>query len=253
MISQNYTEHNARTIDQWVRDGWEWGKEIDHETWEKAKQGNWSVLLTPTKPVPKEWFCTMQGAKILGLASGGGQQMPIFTALGAECTVLDYSKEQLKKEEIVAAREGYEIQMVQADMTKPLPFDDGSFDLIFHPVSNCYVKDVKPIWKECFRVLKKGGILLAGFDNGFNYLFTGDDETTIYYSLPFDPLQNQEQYEDCVKHDDGFQFSHTIEEQIGGQLEAGFILKGIYQDTNGTGFLHEKNVPTFYATKAIKP
>ena len=43
MISQNYTEHNARTIDQWVRDGWEWGKEIDHETWEKAKQGNWSV------------------------------------------------------------------------------------------------------------------------------------------------------------------------------------------------------------------
>ena len=46
----------------------------------------------------------MRGAKILGLASGGGQQMPIFTALGAECTVLDYSKEQLKKEEIVAAR-----------------------------------------------------------------------------------------------------------------------------------------------------
>lgn len=155
MISQNYTEHNAHTIDQWVRDGWEWGKEIDHETWEKAKQGNWSVLLTPTKPVPKEWFCTMQGAKILGLASGGGQQMPIFTALGAECTVLDYSKEQLKKEEMVAAREGYEIQLVQADMTKPLPFDDGSFDLIFHPVSNCYVKDVKPIWKECFRLLKK--------------------------------------------------------------------------------------------------
>lgn len=90
---------------------------------------------------------------------------------------------------------------------------------------------IKPIWKECFRVLKKGGILLAGFDNGFNYLFTGENETTIHYSLPFDPLQNQEQYEDCVKHDDGFQFSHTIEEQIGGQLEAGFILKGIYQDT----------------------
>lgn len=179
--------------------------------------------------------------------------MPIFTALGAECTVLDYSQEQLNKEKLVAQREGYHITMVRADMTKPLPFADGSFDLIFHPVSNCYVREVRPIWKECFRVLKKGGILLAGFDNGFNYLFTGDDETTIHYALPFDPLQNQEQYKDCVEHDDGFQFSHTIEEQIGGQLEAGFLLQGIYQDTNGTGFLHEMNVPTFYATKAIKP
>lgn len=252
-MESNYTEHNSKTIDQWVKEGWEWGQEIDHATWEKAKQGEWSVLLTPTKPVPKDWFCPMQGAKILGLASGGGQQMPIFTALGAECTVLDYSQEQLNKEQLVAQREGYHITMVRADMTKPLPFADGSFDLIFHPVSNCYVKEVRPIWKECFRVLKKGGILLAGFDNGFNYLFAGDDETTIHYALPFDPLQNQEQYKDCVEHDDGFQFSHTIEEQIGGQLEAGFLLQGIYQDTNGTGFLHEMNVPTFYATKAIKP
>lgn len=46
------------------------------------------------------------------------------------------------------------ITIVRADMTKRLPFDENSFDLIFHPVSNCYVYAVLPIWRECARVLK---------------------------------------------------------------------------------------------------
>ncbi len=66
-----------------------------------------------------------------GLASGGGQQMPIFSALGAKCTVLDYSERQLLSEEEVAKRENYKIKTIKADMTKPLPFEDESFDLIF--------------------------------------------------------------------------------------------------------------------------
>jgi len=203
------------------------------------------------KPVPKEWFGEIKGAEILGLASGGGQQMPIFSALGAKCTVLDYSEKQLESEKEVAKREKYEINTVRADMTKPLPFEDESFDLIFHPVSNCYVEDVVPIWKECYRVLKKGGILLAGLDNGFNYLFD-EEETTLTNQLPFNPLKDPELYEKSLKNDWGIQFSHTIEEQIGGQLQAGFILTDIFQDTNGSGKLHEFNVPTFYATRAIK-
>ena len=48
------------------------------------------------------------------------------------------------------------------------------------------------------------------------------------------------------------QFSHTAEEQIGGQLKAGFVLTDIYEDTNGEGRLHELNIPTFYATRAVK-
>ena len=136
-------------------------------------------------------------------------------------------------------------------MTKPLPFDDGEFDIIFHPVSNCYVRDVLPIWRECFRVLKKGGRLLAGLDNGINFLFD-DDETKMVNALPYDPLSNPAQYETAMKNDYGIQFSHTIEEQIGGQLKAGFTLADVYGDTNGEGYLHELNVPSFWATLAIK-
>jgi SAM-dependent methyltransferase len=208
-------------------------------------------VLTPTKPVPKPWFCEFKNARILGLASGGGQQIPIFAALGAHCTVLDYSEKQLLNEKIVAEREHYDVDIVQADMTKPLPFENECFDLIFHPVSNCYIHDVLPVWKECYRVLKKNGILLAGFDNGINYLFD-DDEVTIKYKLPFNPLDDMKLYEDSIKNGWGIQFSHSIEEQIGGQLQAGFVLTDIYQDINGTGNLHDHNVPTFYATRAVK-
>lgn len=250
-MDKQYTEINSKIFDKWATSGWEWGQPINHSVFERAKNNDWFVLLTPTKPVPKEWFCELNNAEILGLASGGGQQMPIFAALGANCTVVDYSEKQLLSEKEIAKRENYDINIVRADMTKPLPFEDESFDLIFHPVSNCYIEDVLPVWKECYRVLKKGGILLAGLDNGINYIFN-DEETAVIHKLPFNPLKDKQLYEDSIKNDCGIQFSHTIEEQIGGQLQAGFTLTGIYQDTNGVGRLHEFNVPSFYATRSTK-
>ena len=229
----NYQEENARTIDRWVAEGWEWGVPVTHEQYAAALRGEWDVLLTPTKPVPHAWFGGLKGKRVLGLASGGGQQIPIFAALGAEVTVLDYSEKQLESERLVAAREGYAVDVVRADMTKPLPFADGSFDLVFHPVSNCYVEQVKPIFKECFRVLRPGGALLGGYDNGVNYL-VNDDETAIVNTLPFNPLKNPAQMQQLRDTDCGVQFSHTMEEQLGGQL-------------------HEMGIPCFIAVRAVKP
>ena len=247
-----YQDINAETIDRWVKDGWEWGRPIDHETYVKAVQGEWDVVLTPTKPVPHEWFGDLRGKKLLGLASGGGQQMPVFAALGAECTVMDYSEEQLKSERMVAEREGYKIWIVRGDMTERFPFEDGEFDMIFHPVSNCYVEEVKPIWRECFRVLKPCGVLISGTDHHMNFI-TDEKEERIVNHLPFDPLKNEDQMRQLQEDDGGVQFSHTLEEQIGGQLEAGFILTHLYEDTNGEGRLHELNIPSFLAMRAVKP
>ena len=248
----NYQDINAATIDRWVQDGWEWGRPVSHQCCLDAANGKWDVLLTPTKPVPHEWFGSLKGKRVLGLASSGGQQMPIFAALGAECTVLDYSQHQLESEAMVARREGYEIKIIRADMTKPLPFPDDCFDLIFHPVSNCYVEQVEPIWRECFRVLKPGGALLAGLDNGVNFWFD-DDEERIAYTMPFNPLVHPEQMALLERQDCGVQFSHTIDEQIGGQLKAGLMLTDVYEDTNGAGNLHEHNIPSFWVTRAVKP
>ncbi len=248
----DYQDINAKTIDRWVEEGWEWGKPISHETYQKVKAGEWDVHLTPTKMVPHEWFGEIKGKHILGLAAGGGQQMPVFAALGAKCTVLDYSEKQLESEALVAEREGYEIHIIRGDMTRRLPFEDGEFDIVFHPVSNCYIEDVRSVWKECYRVLKKGGLLISGTDHYVNYI-VDQDEKTIINHLPFNPLKDKEQMKQLEADDAGVQFSHSLEEQIGGQLEAGFILTNLYEDTNGEGRLHELNIPTFLAMRSIKP
>ena len=247
-----YQQINAQVINRWCREGWEWGQPIAHEVYEKARRGEWEVYLTPTKPVPREWFGELTGKTILGLASGGGQQIPIFSALGAKCTVLDYSEEQCESERKVSQREGYAVEIIQGDMTKQLPFGDGTFDIIFHPVSNCYVEKVEPIFRECYRVLKRGGIFLGGYDIGINYTFE-DREEKLAHPLPFNPIKDKDLYEQCIEEGMGIQFSHTIEEQIGGQLQAGFQITHLYEDTNKEGNLHRYHIPSFAATRAIKP
>lgn len=69
----SYQAINARTIDVWCKTGWEWGRTVDHEIFSKAKEGVWDIFLTPLKPVPHDWLDGLQGEKILGLATGGGQ------------------------------------------------------------------------------------------------------------------------------------------------------------------------------------
>ncbi len=104
-------------------------------------------MLTETKPVPRAWFPEMRGAEVLCLASGGGQQAPVFAAAGAKVTVLDNSPEQLAQDRLVAEREALDLRTVQGDMSGPLVcFADESFDLVFHPVSNLFVPEVRPVW-----------------------------------------------------------------------------------------------------------
>ena len=244
----DYQDINAETISKWIKDGWAWGIPIDSETYQKALAGQWDVKLTPKKNVPHSWFGALEGKRLLGLASGGGQQIPIFSALGAECTVLDYNDMQLESERIVSKKEGYKVDIVKADMSKPLPFSNACFDIIFCPPSLCYIEKVEPLLNECARILKDNGILTITFENGINYITDVNDESRIAQSLPFNPLQDPSLF----REEDGMQFSHSITEQIGGVVKAGFIITDLYEDTNGYGLLDELNIPSFIAVRAIK-
>ena len=220
----------------------------DGISYKKALQGEWDVKLTPKKNVPHSWFGNLKGKRLLGLASGGGQQIPIFSALGAECTVLDYNDMQLESERIISKREGYSVDIVKADMSKPLPFPDAHFDIIFCPPSLCYIEKVEPLLNECARILKDRGILMITFENGINYITDINDESKIAQSLPFNPLKDPSLF----REEDGMQFSHSITEQIGGLVKSGFIITDLYEDTNGYGLLDELSIPSFIAIRAIK-
>lgn len=249
MSSERYQDINARVISSWVDEGWQWGMPVDHETYERAAKGDWQIVLTPTKAVPRSWFPPLEDARVLGLASGGGQQMPILTAAGARCTVLDYSPAQLASEQAVAEREGYVITIVHADMTKPLPFANDSFDLVVNPVSLCYVRELDPIWREVARVLCPGGVFLGGFDTGYNYI-VDEAEERIVRGLPYDPVADPQLLEQDDPDECGVQFSHTPGELLGGMLRTGFVIDDVFDDVNGEGRLSELGIPTMLAVRA---
>ncbi len=226
----------------------------------QARQGRWGIVLTPRKIVPKEWFGLISNKQVLGLAAAGGQQMPILSAAGAVVTSFDNSDEQLSKDLLVADRDGLSISTVQGDMADLSIFEDGQFDLIFHPVSNCFVPDINKVWRECFRVLKPGGRLLSGFMNPASYLFDyakaeTSGQLTVEFSLPYSNIDAGEKYkQETIGKGEPIQFSHTLDSQIGGQLAAGFTINGFYEDEwTDEDMLLNPYMSTSMATLAVKP
>ena len=59
-----------------------WTTPVIPEAIAAVRVGDWHVLLTPQKPVPRPWFPELVGLEVLCLASGGGQQGPILAAAG---------------------------------------------------------------------------------------------------------------------------------------------------------------------------
>ena len=238
-----------------------WVQPVSPSEISAAKAGNWQVFLTPTKPVPNHWFEDIGGIELLGLASGGGQQTPIFAAAGAKVTSFDNSPAQLAKDRMVAEREGLFMSYEQGDMADLSRFDDQSFDLIFHPVSNVFSQHILPVWQHCARILKPGGRLLSGFMNPDFFLFDHEDidhggPLEVTFALPFADVDHlsQQQMQQRQRHGAALEFSHSLDTQIGGQLEAGLLLAGFYEDRWDTQVTRlNAYMPTSMATLAIKP
>jgi len=254
----NVAAYNRRAWDHQVAIGNRWTLPVGPEVIAAARRGEWSIVLTPTKPVPRTWFPRLNGMEMLCLASGGGQQAPILAAAGASVTVLDASPAQLARDRLVADREGLTLRTVLGDMADLSAFQDCSFHMVVHPCSNCFAPAVRPVWHEAFRVLRPGGTLLAGFGNPALYIF--DDfraeqgDLVVRHSIPYSDQGSltEEERQRYLDLNEPLVFGHSLEDQIGGQLEAGFVLTGLYEDQDPQHPL-SKFLPGFISTRSTKP
>lgn len=262
IISMNIHDLNKIAWDHAVGQGTNpYTQVVSAEEIAAARQGEWRLLLSDQKAVPKSWFPELNGCNVLCLASGGGQQAPIFAALGANVTLLDASPQQLAQDAFVAQREGLAIELVQGDMADLSMFANGRFSLIFNPPSTLFVPDLSPIWQECARVLQPGGILMTGFMNPDEFVFDHvalDEENkfVVKYGLPYvehDTL-SAEAREQRIQNKEMFHFSHTMESQLGGLIEAGFVITGFYEDRrpDGDGNPIRHFMPSYYVACAKK-
>jgi SAM-dependent methyltransferase len=253
-------EHNRQAWNRESSSNGQWSTPVSEETISAARNGDWHVILTPVKPVPKFWFGNLHGKKILCLASAGGQQAPVLAAAGARVVSFDLSDVQLAKDGMLAKRDKLDITCIRGDMADLSQFDAESFDLIFHPVSNLFVADVEIVWQQCYRVLKSKGDLLAGFMNPSMFLF--DHEESIHtgkievkYKLPYAEPDSLDQagLKQLEESGRALEFSHSLQAQIGGQLKAGFVIADLYEDYWPDSFPLSKFSPTSIATRATKP
>lgn len=257
----NIQEYNSAAWDSEVEKGIEWSIPVSSKTIERARNGEWEIVLTPKKAVPREWFGNVRGKDLLCLASGGGQQAPILAAAGARVTSFDNSARQLELDKFVAERDALDIRLEKGDAADLSRFPDESFDLIFHPCSNCFMPHLAPVWREAFRVLRRGGVMLSGFHNSFFFIFdrVADEERRVLevkYALPYSDLESLSEAErrKYMDENEPLSFGHTLEQQIGGQTGAGFAITGFYEDYwSDEATALNKFAPTFIATKASKP
>ncbi|HEY5016295.1 MAG TPA: class I SAM-dependent methyltransferase [Streptosporangiaceae bacterium] len=249
--------HNRVAWDREVDNDNEWTRPVGAETIARARAGDWSVVLIGYEAVPREWFPPdLAGTAVLCLASGGGQQAPVLAAAGATVTSFDNSPRQLARDTEVAAREGLTLRTVLGDMRDLSALPDASFDLIFHPVSNLFCPDLSPVWREAFRVLRPGGVLLAGFMNPDIYIFdmaaVDRGELMVRHPIPFSTLDLPAAERERAYGDGPIEYSHSLTEQIGGQLAAGFALTHLVEAPHHADATAQY-LPGYIATRAIRP
>jgi SAM-dependent methyltransferase len=104
-----------------------------------------------------DWLPWDEIETVLCLASGGGQQAPAFALLGYDVVVADLCREQLAHDRDVAGSIGLELVTVHTDMLDLSGLHGRGFDLVYQPISACYVPDVDALYREVAAVLKPGG------------------------------------------------------------------------------------------------
>ena len=255
--TQDILQHNRQAWDGQVDRKDRWTVPVDTAAIERARRGDWSIVLTPVKTIPRDWFPPLKDLITLCLAGGGGQQGPILAAAGARVVVFDNSPRQLDQDRMVAARDHLDLETVQGDMADLSVFSDEQFDLIVHPCSNGFVPDVLPVWKEAHRVLRPGGTLLSGFVNPLLYIFDfvalERGEFRVTHRIPYSDVNDagDEEKAFLAERQEPLSFGHTLEDLLGGQIAAGFTITGFYEDVLPELILSQY-IASCAATRAVK-
>lgn len=178
---------------------------------------------------------SVAGKRLLCLASGGGRQSALYAAAGAAVTVVDISPAMLALDREVARERGYDIRVIEASMDDLSALATASFDIVVHPVSTCYIPDVRPVYREVARVTAPGGLYISQHKQPASMQAevqpgpSGYALSEPYYRQgPLPPVTGS-------LHREGgtLEFLHRWDELIGEMLTAGFVLEALSEPYHG--------------------
>lgn len=212
---------------------------------------------------PRGWLGgSVQGVRMLCLAAGGGRHGPLFAAAGAEVTVLDLSPAMLALDRESAARRALRMRTVEGSMDDLSIFADRSFDVVFQPVSSCYLPKLDRLFSEVARVLKLGGLYLSQHKQP-SALQAGSDwvaqENGYVVGMPCvsGAILPAESPHALHREAGTFEFLHRLQDILGGICRAGMVIEDVVEPRRGGpsfpvgSFEHRSGfLPPFIAMKA---
>jgi SAM-dependent methyltransferase len=226
----DYASENRRAWDHWASIG-----SISSRPIGRLRPAQARAMLDPDR-----WLPWREIHRVLCLAGGGGQQGPAFAMLGCDVTVADLSAGQLEIDRRVAGTLGLTIECLQADMCDLSPLSSEEFDLVYQPISSCYVPDMLPVYREVHRVLRPGGMYrVEHWNPAHMYLWAsarwGSDGYTLPASgLPSNPMQIP------VTLGPGGEpvlmtsvYPHSLGSLVGSLCAVGFAIRRLGEDCGG--------------------
>jgi SAM-dependent methyltransferase len=188
---------------------------------------------------PAGWLGgAIRGWRVLCLAAGGGRHGALYSACGAQVTVVDASSEMLALDRAVATERRLDVRLVQSSMDDLSMFAAAEFDLVVHPVSTCYVPSVQPVFCEIARVTRPGGLYIsqhkspvslqasqrpavAGFSSASGVAYCLQEP--YYRTGPLPPAEERS----ALREHGTLEFLHRLEEIVGGICQAGFVVENL--------------------------
>lgn len=174
---------------------------------------------------------SVAGKRVLCLASGGGSQSILYAAAGAEVTVVDISPAQLALDREAAAERGLQVRTVEASMDDLQALRDAAFDVVIHPVSTCYLPDVRRVFQEVARVTAAGGLYISQHKSPQSLQAEqrpsgrGYELTEPYYRTgPLPPVVGSR-----LREEGTLEFLHRWEDLVGGICRAGFVIEDLLE------------------------
>lgn len=173
----------------------------------------------------------IQGKHVLCLAAGGGKHAPLYAAAGAIVTVVDISSAMLELDRQVANERGLSLRTVETSMDDLGGLDSGSFDVVIHPVSTCYVPEIAPVYREVARVTAPSGLYISQHKTPINLQASQfpmggsySVETPYYQKTPLAPVAGSRTREEGT-----LEFLHRWEEILGEMCRAGFWIEDVVE------------------------
>jgi SAM-dependent methyltransferase len=172
----------------------------------------------------------IRGWRVLCLAAGGGRHSALYSAAGADVTVVDISEGMLELDREICEHYRFNARLIQASMLSMPMLKDEEFDLVIHPVSTCYVSHLQPVFDEVARVLRPGGLYVSQHKSPFSLqcsLLTDRGKYWVETELNSTAKPVPHGQRSPLRETDSTEISHSLETILGGICRAGMIIEDL--------------------------